>query len=118
MTTITFDSINFDKNNSIRFTNNTVFIEITGHTLFASKGNDIVCAALSTLAQVLVISIAKIVNIKQDIQQKEGLLRTKFKTDGLSEVQDIKIRTLLEHFYIGALELYNKYPGNVKIELK
>jgi len=45
----------------VRSEGRTVGIEILGHAGFAEKGNDIVCAGLSTVIQSLVIGLTEIV---------------------------------------------------------
>ena len=92
-------------------------VKVTGHSLQKSKGNDIVCAGISTLAQNLVKSIDVILQIHQDIEIKEGYLFTHIKTNFLNSslVNDLKV--LLQSFLIGCVEIHKVYPDEIKINL-
>ena len=65
--------------------NGSVSILVKGHALFESKGKDIICAAVSALAQTLVRSISIIGDIEQNLVQENGLLRTEIILSDLIE---------------------------------
>ena len=48
-------------------------LEIAGHTGYAESGSDIVCAALSTLAQTLEMGLAGVLGTVSSRVDKEGL---------------------------------------------
>ena len=84
-------------------------VTITGHANYARRGEDIVCAAVSTLVQTLIVSIEKLTDdeIKYDIQS--GLVEISH--GNLSE----KSKTLLNSFFVGIEMIATEYPNCVTI---
>ena len=84
---------------------------IEGHANFAESGKDIVCAAVSTLAQVFVSSVEKLTNDEMEciISEKDGFFDVEYKK--LSE----KSNTLLASFFIGVEMIAEEYPENIKV---
>ncbi|MBN1534973.1 MAG: ribosomal-processing cysteine protease Prp [Spirochaetes bacterium] len=54
-----------------------VGVLVQGHSLYREKGSDIVCAAISALSQTMIRSIDMIGDIPQELDQREGFLRTR-----------------------------------------
>lgn len=84
-------------------------ISITGHAGYAPSGQDIVCAAVSTLTNTFLQAIEELTedNIQYDISPgtvdiKHGRLSTKAKT-------------LKDAFFIGCQTIADEYPYNVQI---
>ncbi len=72
MTTITFT---YKKNNNIT---SLVGIKATGHSGYAEKGSDIVCASISTLLFTMIIGLSEIESIpsfKAQINDKDDLIK-------------------------------------------
>lgn len=88
-------------------------LTVSGHANYAVSGKDIVCAAVSTLAQVFVSSVEKLTNDEMEciISEKDGFLDIEYKE--LSE----KSNTLLASFFIGVEMIAEEYPENVKVNL-
>ena len=86
---------------------------VEGHAEYAESGTDIVCAAVSTLAQVFVSSVKKLTNDEMVCitSEKDGFLNVEYKK--LSE----KSKTLLASFFIGVKMVAETYPENVKVNL-
>ncbi|WP_343085020.1 ribosomal-processing cysteine protease Prp [Blautia producta] len=84
-------------------------ITITGHARYAEEGKDIVCAAVSVLAQTLIRSIEWLT--KDDISYSfgNGIADMRFKN--LSEIS----KKLVDSFFIGICMIANQYPENVTI---
>lgn len=84
---------------------------IEGHANFAESGTDIVCAAVSILAQNFIASVEKLTNDEMEciISEKDGFLNVEYKK--LSE----KSKTLLASFFIGIEMIAEEYPENVKV---
>lgn len=84
-------------------------IDVTGHSGYAPRGQDIVCAAISTLTETLVASLREISKdkIHCDIRQGEAVIRH----EGLTE----QGKLLVESFFIGASGVANAYPDHIKI---
>lgn len=84
-------------------------ITVSGHAKYAEHGKDIVCAAISTLTQVLIASV-------------EELTAAKIKTAVTSgyTVIDIKESTeraqvLIDSFFIGCQMVAEQYPEYVRV---
>lgn len=84
-------------------------ISVKGHANYAPYGQDIVCAAVSTLVQVLVISISEKTTdeIKYDMQP--GAVEIKY--GNLSK----EAQLLVDSFFIGIRMIAHEYPDNVQI---
>ncbi len=98
------------------FSAETIIVTVEGHSLFDVKGRDIVCAAVSALAQTLVLSLSRAVSIKQDVKQEQGFLRSAIEVRGLNEDQVLQLRTLVQAFYIGISEIDKNYPDTIRIK--
>lgn len=81
---------------------------IKGHSGFASQGEDIVCAAVSSAAYMTVNTITEILKAEGSSKVKDGYLQ--FKVCGNSAARDI-IKGLELHL----TELSKDYPDYVKV---
>ncbi len=84
-------------------------ITITGHADYAPYGQDIVCAAVSTLTQTFVTSVECLTN--DDINYKMAAGDAVIKYGNLSG----KGTTLLDSFFVGVQMIANSYPQYVEI---
>ena len=116
MVSARFYNIVFD--NKICFKEKSKFIkfEITGHSGFGANGTDIVCSGISTLTQTVILSIAQLLKLKQNILKEKGFLKTEISIEKLDSEQELKLKFVLETLLIGLLEINREYPGSVNIE--
>jgi hypothetical protein len=84
-------------------------ISVTGHAGYAPPGQDIVCAAVSTLIQTLAASLDSLTDDNPDYTIAPGVFILKIKD--LSE----KSRTLVDSFFIGICGIVDAYPDYVRI---
>ena len=84
-------------------------ITVKGHANYAPLGQDIVCASVSTLVQVLIKCIEDMTEDKIEYSIRPGMVDIKF--GNLSE----KAQLLVSSFFIGAQMIADQYPNNVKI---
>lgn len=84
-------------------------ITVKGHANYAQLGQDIVCASVSTLVQVMIASIEQMTDDKIEYSIQPGMVDIKF--GNLSE----KAQLLVSSFFIGAQMIADQYPNNVKI---
>lgn len=84
-------------------------ITVKGHANYAQLGQDIVCASVSTLVQVMIASIEQMTDDKIEYSIQPGMVDIKF--GNLSE----KAQLLVSSFFIGAQMIAEQYPNNVKI---
>lgn len=85
-------------------------ITVAGHARHAPPGHDIVCAAVSVLAQNLIKSIEDLTEDKIEYDMSSG--RVDIKYGNLSE----KSKTLVDSFFIGICSVAESYPENVVIK--
>ena len=84
-------------------------ISINGHAGYDVQGKDIVCAAVSVLAQNLIMSIEKLTEDKIKYSISAGKLDINYKK--LSK----QAQVLLASFFIGIEAIANEYPQYVKL---
>ena len=84
-------------------------LSIRGHANYAEIGKDIVCAAVSTLAQTLIYSIEELTadTISYDI--KPGTVDIKH--GNLSA----NAQLLMDSFFLGVQVIADNYPDNVRV---
>lgn len=84
-------------------------IIIDGHANYAPHGQDIVCAAVSTLTQVFITSVEELTPDTVQSVLADG--RAVIRYGNLTE----KAQTLLSSFFIGLEMIANAYPNNVQM---
>jgi len=85
-------------------------LTIKGHAGYAERGNDIVCAGISTLAQTLIQSIENLTSDKILYDISPGWVDIKH--GNLTG----RARILFDSFFIGCQMIANEYPYNVEIK--
>lgn len=84
-------------------------ISIKGHANFAPKGQDIVCASVSVLAQTLIQSIEEQTADRIEYKMLPGKIKIKYWS--LSD----ETKTLINSFFIGAGNIAEQYPDFVQV---
>lgn len=92
-----------------------VSLKVSGHAGCGVKGEDIVCAAVSTLVQTAVKSIAVITAVEQHVQVNNGFLSTDIMLDGTDSSVLHDVVVILETLVIGLEEIAVSSPGCVEI---
>lgn len=84
-------------------------IKIEGHAGYAAHGQDIVCAAVSTITQVFLASVEELTtdNLKSDIRAGNAVIEY----GNLSE----RAQVLMDSFFIGVQMIADEYPQHVKL---
>ena len=103
------DKIDLDKDAIIS-------LEVSGHSDLNKKGSDILCSAVSALSQTFVLTVARILNIEQQLKQEDGYLSSQIDLVGLSSENRLKLKLLFESLLIGLFEISKEYPDKIKIE--
>ena len=96
--------------------NNNVGFEVIGHAMADGYGKDIVCAAVSAIAQTTAISLIELVEMKGKkvkIEQRNGFLI--FNCLEIEETQFEKFLTVMNVFWIGIREIEKLYPDKIKV---
>lgn len=86
-------------------------INIDGHANYAEPGKDIVCAAVSTLAQTLIASIEELTEDKIEYRISPGRVDINYRD--LSE----RARLLVDSFFVGVNLIASEYPDNISIAI-
>ncbi len=106
--------INFFKKN-----NKFVKLEVSGHTGYNEHGKDILCAAISSIAQSGALGLSKVLNLNVKIvtNDESGYflveLPQEIEGDGL-ELSQIIFKTMYESF----LDLKSGYSKYIKLEVR
>mgnify|MGYP001264990692 CR=1 FL=1 len=115
MITIVFKNIVFNEKIDLDISS-TIYLEISGHSDLNKKGNDILCSAISALSQTFILTVARLLKIKQQISRDEGFLSSLITLDNVSAEDRSKLKLLIESLLIGLLEINGEYPDKIKIE--
>ena len=84
-------------------------ITVEGHAGYAPRGQDIVCAGVSTLVQTLVESLEAFCADAISYSLKPGMVEIKFRD--LSADADL----LISSFFVGICMIAERYPDHVKV---
>ena len=83
-------------------------VRSSGHSGLAESGNDILCAAVSTLVQTAYLAISDIYG-KVDYKKGDGLFEF-----NVPEGHDAEV--IIRAMYLGLQDLSSGYPQNLKLE--
>lgn len=91
-----------------------VGLEARGHARFAPHGEDIVCAAVSTLLQTLVLGLEQVVGIDTSFSRDDGKLAFRL-PKGLD---DPGARVLMQTTCLALRQIGQQYPEFIRVEEK
>lgn len=96
-----------------------VGVECEGHTGYAEEGEDIVCAALSSVVQTAVLGIIRVVgvNIGFETDDQKGYLKAILPKD-ISEKDLHDADIILRTAYLGASDLYEQFSDFISLEVE
>ncbi|MDY5264098.1 MAG: ribosomal-processing cysteine protease Prp [Eubacteriales bacterium] len=101
-----------------RVDNKIVSVECDGHTGYGEEGEDIVCAALSSIVQTAILGLLQVakINIKYEIFDGSAHLKFTLPKDMTSnERHDADI--ILETMFLGVVDLNQGYSDFVELEV-
>lgn len=87
--------------------------EAAGHAGFAPHGEDIVCAAVSVLAQATVLGLSERLGLAIEVEQRHGYLRCMLPTITGSAAEGADV--LLDTMWIGLRAIQEQYPEHVSL---
>ena len=94
-------------------------VECDGHTNYGEKGEDIVCASLSSIVQTAVLGLLMIVMIELDMKRDDEQGYLKFTIpENLTETQDIQSCAVLDTMLCGISDLYESFSDYIELEVK
>lgn len=92
--------------------NHPLSVEIKGHALFAPSGSDIVCAAVSILAQTVLFALEDLLGLKPPVTVKEGYLLITSPAE-IEKEKEERYYLLLETMLLGLRETAKAYPRHI-----
>lgn len=98
--------------------NHIVKVECTGHTGYAEEGEDIVCAALSSIVQTALLGLMQVAGINAEYSRsiEEGYLSISL--PDLNETMRHDADIILETMLVGVGDLYLSYSDYIELEDK
>lgn len=105
-----------DRNNYIRR------YTIIGHSGYAEHGKDIICSAMSILAQTALLSLVKVCGLKENeidysIDDEIGLLDVTLPYKIEASILK-KTEVVLKTLVVGIESIVENYPGYIKLEYR
>ena len=96
-------------------------VELTceGHAGSGAYGEDVVCAALSSIVQTAVLGLFSVaeVNLKFTRDEKKGYLYAGLPKD-ITAIQNEKAQVILKTLLLGISDLYEGYSDFIELEVK
>lgn len=101
----------YKKNNKI------VCFQLKGHTNFATSGEDILCAAVSAVAQSTALGILKVLNIKAlyETNDKQGYLKLDLNNNTDAEIESAQVLLETMHKSLDDISIGN--GKHIKVEV-
>jgi uncharacterized protein YsxB (DUF464 family) len=91
-----------------------VSFHISGHSGFAEKGKDIVCAGVSAITQTAVIGLKAHLSVQPQVNRRRG--RMDVVLPPLDTKDAVKADLILSTMLLGLTSLQAGYPGYVQLE--
>ena len=92
-----------------------ISFRINGHAGYASSGEDIVCAAVSALAQTAVLGLSCYLAAKPLVVLRDGLLTCTL-PPMLTAVEGEQAEVILRTMYLGLTEIERNYQQYVQVK--
>jgi len=92
-----------------------VCVECDGHTEYGAQGEDIVCAALSSVVQTALLGLMSVASIKVDYKRKDGYIKIAL-PDDLDYDQRQAADIILETMLLGVADLHEGFSDFVELK--
>ena len=94
-------------------------VECDGHTNYGEKGEDIVCASLSSIVQTAILGVLMIAELEIEMERDDERGYLKFTLpEKLSQKQDIQACAILDTMVCGISDLYESFSDFIELEVK
>lgn len=102
----------------IRQNKSIISVVCDGHTEYGILGEDIVCAALSSIVQTALLGLMQVcgIPIQYKRNDKQGYLS--FEIDNLSQPERSKADIVLDTMLCGLLDLYDTYSDFIQVQIQ
>ncbi|WP_422444597.1 ribosomal-processing cysteine protease Prp [Thermoanaerobacterium sp. DL9XJH110] len=92
-------------------------LEISGHAGYAEYGRDIVCAAVSALAETAALGLEKIAGVRPLVKKREGYFLLKL-PENINEDAYTRSSIIIETICLGLVDMSKSYPSHVQVKMK
>jgi uncharacterized protein YsxB (DUF464 family) len=90
---------------------------VSGHSNYGEYGSDIVCSAVSALAQTTVLGLEVVANIKVKHRIKDGFLSCDI-PDIENKDKALKASAIMDTMVLGLMNIQKNYSSYVRITIK
>ena len=99
--------------------NHIIQIECDGHTGYGVEGEDIVCAALSSVVQTAALGLMSVVGVDINLERDDSRGYLKFVVPKeVSETEQIQIDAILNTMLCGISDLHEGFSDFIELEVK
>ncbi|MTI95618.1 MAG: ribosomal-processing cysteine protease Prp [Firmicutes bacterium] len=91
-----------------------VGFSVSGHSLYAVHGADIICAAVSALSQTAIPALTQVLGVAPEWARDEGFLNCRI-PDGLDERQTERAQIVLQTLIVGLENIARQYPTYIQL---
>ncbi len=92
--------------------------EVRGHAGYEDAGRDIVCAAVSALAQSTVIGLAEVAKCEPQIEVADGFLQCRLNSAELPLPEQGDAQVLMETFRLAITDIQRQYPDRIRVRVQ
>lgn len=94
------------------------FVECDGHTGYGVEGEDIVCAALSSIVQTSALGLMSVVGININLNRdlERGYLKFSI-PENLGHEQQLQVDAILDTMLLGISDLYEEFSDFIQLEV-
>ncbi len=99
--------------------NNKIYeVECDGHTNYGEKGEDIVCASLSSIVQTAVLGLLMVAMVELDMKRDDEMGYLRFTLpEKLTEEQILQTSAILDTMLCGISDLYESFSDYIELEV-
>ena len=95
-----------------------VSVESDGHTDYGEEGEDIVCAALSSVIQTAALGLFRVAGLREvRIERDDAAARFAIRVGALSKADRHDADTILETMLAGVADLHESFSKFIKLEV-
>ena len=104
----------------IRKKNNRIYeVECDGHTNYGERGEDIVCASLSSIVQTSALGLLMVAMVELDMKRDDEAGYLKFTLpEKMTEKQEIQSQAIVDTMLCGISDLYETFSDYIELEVK
>ena len=104
----------------IKKKDNKIFeVECDGHTNYGEKGEDIVCASLSSIVQTAVLGLLMVALLEIDMKRDDEMGYLRFTLpEKMTKEQSLQASAILDTMFCGIADLNESFSDYIELEVK